>query len=959
MRVHHPINNTTTTSNNDQQQQYHPIIIINNNNKRQLNYNNFNSSCQPTRLQFSLVLLLIISILFLVTMRKLECTSLISCGDDDDNNSNDSIQQNIGLDELKRQSTYNNPNPNNNNPTNNPTTTTNKNDWKDNPYLKFIPKPRKPFGSPIIPGIHTQIKVENLPPSCIKKNDQQRPEWQICDPDPSIVCSVEKVNKTVQLNYPRLLKLKQTNNKIKNNNKQDNSIHTVDFLQNILREAWGRSDSHHPRIDLYVRAGCDGADELKYLFESIALFWPTFLGDILVVLDYGNDLVLDHLLPTTTTTQHSFKIIYERCPCMKPRIFNQYSYLTLDHYTNAEYAVTLDSDCVLHSPVTPDVLFNNKQQIIMPTAIEYYQGYNFNEMQSVLTLRDFAPIGHSMCSQPVSVVVDSLREFREWIKQVNGGKDCYELRVSKNIQTFTDGDFCWMCQLNVFLYAVNYSLVDLHFLDTRLDPYYRYGSHVTYELFNWHYYSIEKSPQTGGVLYDSAVQDLILGGLCRWFGPDYFEYCEQTDLDKVKFLMKYHRHVSNTYADNWINVALNSSVVGKYFLQLRERLHVVVDRVLKIKYGIENNSKRSKNSLEWLLLNHNKNVDFNHVKPVSNLVNNDNGGSVTVDNGNQQHVQLPSFNPTNEWGGYFLERDLSDPTKCVSALTPRGDGFGAQIAMELTCLAVSFHAKLPPCIPKWDTMEHVTKEMQLKLSEMIPFSRRSDCETCRFFPGERELGGTWNHPLVFAHHFYTPEVLVGIRRFYQIPLSRQGLLPLGHLPDRTNVAVHIRIMNANDGGFSVQPRIAVVRAAMVEMVEKTLPGNDAGYKPAYFIVYSQESRDGWRIFNELLKDSPLNVSTKFVLDSPVDETFDGMVRSDVLIMAESALSLSAAIFHKGWFVYYMDSWTGPLRHWKCMESNCELWDVPKEQCEELSCKLAFGGKQQTQQPSSSSSLKGR
>ena len=116
-----------------------------------------------------------------------------------------------------------------------------------------------------------------------------------------------------------------------------------EVIERTLREAWGPLP---PRVDLIVRAGCGAADELQLLYPTLELFWPSFLGDVILVLDAGDDALLDMLTPPNAhapsssaagsrpTTKLSSRTVYERLPCnsdvTKPtnltvpaRIFNQ------------------------------------------------------------------------------------------------------------------------------------------------------------------------------------------------------------------------------------------------------------------------------------------------------------------------------------------------------------------------------------------------------------------------------------------------------------------------------------------------------------------------------------------------------------------------------------------------------------------------------------------------------------
>ncbi|CAF1400356.1 unnamed protein product, partial [Rotaria sordida] len=198
-------------------------------------------------------------------------------------------------------------------------------------YQSFLPVSKLSKLSPrVSPGILIKNTTEfQLPKICVNRNASI---WKICK---AIPCTpyIDKPN----WNYPRTTMAGEK---------------TGDFVNRVLEIAWG---SNPPSVDLYLRSGCNGIMEMKYLFQSIEIFWPRFLGSIIIVLDAGDEAILKYLLPEKPA--HHYIIEFEHTPCVPGRVFNQYSYLNLDRHSSADYVVTIDSDCILHSPVTPDLIF--------------------------------------------------------------------------------------------------------------------------------------------------------------------------------------------------------------------------------------------------------------------------------------------------------------------------------------------------------------------------------------------------------------------------------------------------------------------------------------------------------------------------------------------------------------------------------------------------------------------------
>ena len=113
---------------------------------------------------------------------------------------------------------------------------------------------------------------------------------------------------------------------------------TIDYVQAALAKAWA---GHEGTVDLWVRTGCNGAREARYLFESVELFWPRGVGKIIVVLDVADATIVGDIVPTETA--HAYDVRFEHVPCMPARVFNQVSYLMGDHHLTADVIVTIDA----------------------------------------------------------------------------------------------------------------------------------------------------------------------------------------------------------------------------------------------------------------------------------------------------------------------------------------------------------------------------------------------------------------------------------------------------------------------------------------------------------------------------------------------------------------------------------------------------------------------------------------
>ena len=364
----------------------------------------------------------------------------------------------------------------------------------------------------------TQAREFSLPAACANRNASI---WKTCD---STHCKSD--SRAYNRMYPHAT---STGEK------------TSDFIHRVLDIAWGKNP---PSIDLYVRAGCSGTMELRYLFDSIELFWPRFLGSVVLVLDVGDEAVLKHLLPAHP--RHHYLVAFEHQPCMPGRVFNQYSHLNLDRHCTADYVVAIDSDCVLHSPVTPDLIFRHGR-IILPSTRRFQKEMWRSSVDAMLGVGIYD--GHGMTTQPLVFALSTFPTFRKWFHESKGV--CYEDRLA-TLSPKQYPTFCWMCQIGTYLERGQSPRHDhdrywyYHLEDSSVDPMIRYSLHVTYEPY-------QASHCTEPVCYEKSVNEIIRQGLCRAFGSSIFRVCaNQSDLayvNEVTFLYT-HKEVlaANTTA---------------------------------------------------------------------------------------------------------------------------------------------------------------------------------------------------------------------------------------------------------------------------------------------------------------------------------------------------------------------------------------------------------------------------
>ncbi|CAF1140148.1 unnamed protein product [Adineta ricciae] len=337
-----------------------------------------------------------------------------------------------------------------------------------------------------------------------------------------------------------------------------------EFINRILEIAWG---TNPPSIDLYLRGGCHGIMEMKYLFESIELFWPRFLGSVIIVLDVGDEPILKYFLPRQPT--HHYLVTFEHTPCLPGRVFNQYSYLNLDRHSRAEYIVTIDSDCVLHAPVTPDLIFR-QGKIILPSSQSFQPDLWRRSLEAVMGTGMYD--GHYMVTQPVTFARTTFLAFREWFYETKS--KCYEDHLTQ-LSSVHYQEFCWMCQVGSYLERGHAKKNDYdrywyqHFDNESLEPMIRFAIHVPYEPF------LASAIQCREVIcYEKSVNEIIRQGLCRAFGPSIFPVC----MHNINF--NYVNNVTFSYALFEIQAANRSTrihALNEYLKRLARVTMIALD----------------------------------------------------------------------------------------------------------------------------------------------------------------------------------------------------------------------------------------------------------------------------------------------------------------------------------------------------------------------------------------------
>jgi GDP-mannose transporter len=407
-------------------------------------------------------------------------------------------------------------------------------------YGLFLPKTKYNLNTHRMPpGITIDNRTTfQLPEYCENKNS---PIWKHCH---TTLCTLNSI--TPSWSYPETTLSGED---------------TGDFISRVLEVAWG---SKPPTVDLYLRSGCHGIMEMKYLFESIKLFWPRFLGSIIIVVDASDEKILKLMLPSEPN--HHYVIKFEHTPCLPGRVFNQYSYMNIDRYSTAEYVVTIDSDCIFHSPVTPDLIFR-QGKVILASSQTFQSELWVQSLNAMMGPGMYN--GHYMVTQPIAFSVSTFSSFREWFYKSK--RRCYEDQLS-SLPPIHYAMFCWMCQLGTYLESGQTSQTEYekywyqHLDNKTLEPILRYSIHLPHEPYN-------NQTCKDQECYEKFANEIITQGLCRAFGPSRFKIC--TNYSKLDYIHK----VTFLYANIEIQAAdlITRNITLRSYLQ---RLQNIIEIVL-------------------------------------------------------------------------------------------------------------------------------------------------------------------------------------------------------------------------------------------------------------------------------------------------------------------------------------------------------------------------------------------
>lgn len=222
-------------------------------------------------------------------------------------------------------------------------------------------------------------------------------------------------------------------------------------------------------------------------------------------------------------------------------------------------------------------------------------------------------------------------------------------------------------------------------------------------------------------------------------------------------------------------------------------------------------------------------------------------------------------------------------TRCIMAFRNDTDGFGSTMQQLYPALIYGLAHGIETCFVKPARMEHVTREEIGPLFEQlgITYHQPEDCVRCTV--RKRYFSYAWQD--------LTVETEKKLQSMYVPPPLDPGRGYRRFVPGYTNVAIHVRVRNAEDmrDQGTYNPLLKrIMRQILTE------------HERVKFFIFSEEAPA--KPYRELQAEFP---DVEVILDGTTLETFSSFVMADVLVMAPSALSYIAAILNPNQ-VYYVD-----------------------------------------------------
>ena len=217
--------------------------------------------------------------------------------------------------------------------------------------------------------------------------------------------------------------------------------------------------------------------------------------------------------------------MYDHVPCMSARMFTQWSFLTADYYSDAEFIATIDSDCVFYTPVIPSVLFH-EGKVILASHETHQRNLWKDDTEFFVGQRTF--IGSHIVTQPITFKRSSIIEYRKWSEKTRG--ECFENTFDAYLRKFKiNHSFCWCCLVGTYLEMKNDPAYEyVHYANASTTKMVRFSAHMQYE---------PKGSPTDQE-YNSIANRIMKKGICRAFGalPEFQKHCEGVTFDEINYL---------------------------------------------------------------------------------------------------------------------------------------------------------------------------------------------------------------------------------------------------------------------------------------------------------------------------------------------------------------------------------------------------------------------------------------
>lgn len=252
---------------------------------------------------------------------------------------------------------------------------------------------------------------------------------------------------------------------------------------------------------------------LNRTFASVEMFWPYNIGKKIIVLDIGEEYLINQIPPQWTVYFEKFEDPIGN----DGYVGKQWSNMVADRYCDEEFIAVTDSDLIMQTKVTPDLIFNNDGKPFMQFSEKFQVEYLWYDNPNILKIKDWV---NGMTKLPFVIRRDDVIGMRNYIERIHGKKLPVVLETYRN--------FSQCCLFATYVYHEknpNYQYV----IFEKTDPTVQYGVHLPYCVQL-------KSPRRKNMpKFIRRMDEIMDKAICQSFPKDRAPFCKKKHFDELYY----------------------------------------------------------------------------------------------------------------------------------------------------------------------------------------------------------------------------------------------------------------------------------------------------------------------------------------------------------------------------------------------------------------------------------------